>query len=337
MSETTYRNRRAVTLENERLRVTVLVEGGHIAEVFDKETEVNPLWTPPWPSIEPSTYNLARHPEYGADSESKLLSGIMGHNLCLDLFGPPSEEEAAAGMTVHGEASVAPYAISVDGPQMAAKASLPVARLEFQRVIRLEGRSVRFSETLENVSNADYPVAWTQHVTLGPPFVARGETAFRAPVARSYSLDAEAEFVWPHASRDLRTCDSAPSSAGFSAHLMDPAREVAFFIAHSPAFGLVFGYRWKRSDFPWLGVWEENHSRQQPPWNGRTLTWGMEFGASPLPESRRKMIGRNGMFGERGYRWIPARSTAKVEYTAFFAAAASIPERLEEIEIDVSA
>ena len=337
MSETTYRNRRAFSLENERIRVTVLVEGGHVAEIFDKEAGVNPLWTPPWPSIEPSTYSLARHPEYGADSESKLLAGIMGHNLCLDLFGPPSEEEAAAGMTVHGEASVVPYAISVDGPELTAKAALPVARLEFQRTIRLEGRSVRFAETLENVSNADYPVAWTQHVTLGPPFVQRGATGFRAPVGRSYSLDAGAEFGWPHASRDLRIYDSAPSSGGFSTHLMDPAREEAFFVAHSAAAGLLFGYRWKRSDFPWLGVWEENHSRQQPPWNGRTLTWGMEFGASPLPESRRKMISRNGMFGEQGYRWLPARSVTKVEYSAFFASAASIPERLEEVEIDVSA
>ena len=51
-------------------------------------------------SIEPSTYDRARHPEYGSDAESKLLAGIMGHNLCIDMFGGPSEEEAAAGMTV---------------------------------------------------------------------------------------------------------------------------------------------------------------------------------------------------------------------------------------------
>lgn len=106
----TYRNRRAVQLENEKVRITVLVEGGHIAELLDKKTGINPLWTPPWPSIEPSTWSPANH-EYGNDAESKLLSGIMGHNLCLDLFGGPSKEEAAAGMTVHGEASVVAYRI----------------------------------------------------------------------------------------------------------------------------------------------------------------------------------------------------------------------------------
>src|SRR6188472_2534946 len=66
-----YRGRRAATIENDELRVTVLEEGGHIAEILDKAAGVNPLWTPPWPSIEPSTWDAALHPEYGNDAESK--------------------------------------------------------------------------------------------------------------------------------------------------------------------------------------------------------------------------------------------------------------------------
>ena len=58
-----YRGRRAVVLENDALRVTVLEQGGHIAEIYDKEAGVNPLWTPPWRSIEPSTYTPETHPE----------------------------------------------------------------------------------------------------------------------------------------------------------------------------------------------------------------------------------------------------------------------------------
>ena len=95
-------NRKVVRIENDELIVTVTVEGGHIAEIIEKKSGVNPLWTPPWASIEPSTYSAESNPEYGNDSESKLLSGILGHNLCLDIFGPPSEAEYAAGITVHG-------------------------------------------------------------------------------------------------------------------------------------------------------------------------------------------------------------------------------------------
>ncbi len=111
MSLPHYRGRRAARLENDVLRVTVLKEGGHIAEILDKATGVNPLWTPPWPSIEPSAYDHAEHPEYGGGVDASLLAGIMGHNLCLDIFGGPSDAEAAAGLPVHGEASVGRYEI----------------------------------------------------------------------------------------------------------------------------------------------------------------------------------------------------------------------------------
>ncbi|MGB9605398.1 MAG: hypothetical protein ACPL88_05900, partial [Bryobacteraceae bacterium] len=311
MAETTYRNRRAYQLDNGTLRLTVLVEGGHVAEIFDHATGINPLWTPPWPSIEPSRYDPALHPEYGQNAESKLLAGIMGHNLCLDIFGPPSEEEAAAGLPVHGEASVVPYRIEAVGDELRAEAELPEARLRVQRRIRLApgARVVEFTEIVQNVSATDRPAGWTQHVTLGPPFLAKGETLFRVTATRSKVFESDfspgasrlqigAEFDWPWAPRrdgsreDLRVFTNAPASGEFTTHLMDPAREHAWFVAWSPAAQLAFGYVWHREDFPWMGIWEENYSRSSPPWNGQTLTRGMEFGVSPMPETRRQMIGR---------------------------------------------
>ena len=345
MSETTYRNRRAVQIENAALRVTVLVEGGHIAEILDKQSGVNPLWTPPWPSIEPSAYDPAKHPEYGADAESKLLAGIMGHNLCMDIFGGPSPEEAAAGLTVHGEASVAPYHIEAGDAGLLARADLPNAQLRLERRLGLApgSRLVHFTETVENVSATDRPIGWTQHVTLGPPFLERGSTQFRAPGARSKVFESDfsggkgymrigAEFAWPYVPHknggtvDLRVYTDAPVSAGFTTHLMDPHRAQAFFLAFSPKTEVLFGYVWKQTDFPWLGIWEENHCRQHAPWHGKTLTRGMEFGASPMPETRRQMIERNGLFGVPGYRWIPAKSRVRMDYCAFVSKAQLIPE-----------
>ena len=127
---------------------------------------------------------------------------------------------------------------------------------------------------------------------------------------------------------DLRVYNSAPVSAGFTTHLMDPHRERAYFLAFSPASKLAFGYVWTRSDFPWLGIWEENHSRTGAPWSSRTLTRGMEFGASPFPETRRQMIGRGSLFGVPGFRWIPAKSTVRLRYWAVLASAERVPEAL---------
>jgi hypothetical protein len=107
---------------------------------------------------------------------------------------------------------------------------------------------------------------------------------------------------------------------------MDPHRDRAWFHAWSPSSKLLFGYEWKRTDFPWMGIWEENHSRATAPWNSRTLTRGMEFGASPFPESRKDMIERRELFGVPGYRWLPAKAKITVQYSAFARMAESIPE-----------
>ena len=63
----------------------------------------------------------------------------------------------------------------------------------------------------------------------------------------------------------------------------------------------------------------------------------MEFGASPVAESRRKMIDRNTLFGVPGYRWIPAKTKLHAEYWAFLAKADSIPNSLEELQVHVPA
>jgi hypothetical protein len=308
MAEIRYRGRRATSIENELVRITVLHEGGHIAEILDKPSGVNPLWTPPWESIEPSTYDLRKHPEYGADSESKLLSGIMGHNLCMDIFGGTSAEEAAAGLTVHGEASVAVYEVTAADAELTQSARFPQSKLRLERRISLAGRVVEVVEAVENESATDRPIAWTEHVTLGPPFLEKGATQFRAPVAKSEMLQ---EGVG-----DLRLYTDAPVSGGFTTHLMDPSRDTAYFVAWSPRSQVALGYVWRRADFPWLGVWEENYGRMSPPWNGRTLTRGMEFGASPMPETRRQMIERGNLFGVPAFRWIPARTRVEVRYSA---------------------
>jgi hypothetical protein len=339
---TTYRNRRAASIENDQIRVTVTQEGGHVAEILDKQSGVNPLWTPPWPSIEPSTFSKVKNPEYGDDPENKLLSGLMGHNLCLDIFGGPSPDEFAAGIGVHGEGSVAAYDIAESSEALDMRATFPIAQIRFERRLELHGANVRFLEKIESLVSFDRPIAWTQHVTLGPPFLERGATEFRASATRSKTFESDfgdaaylktgAEFEWPNApckngqTCDLRVFTNATVSGAFSTHLMAPDREHAYFTSFSPSLKVAFGYVWKRKDFPWLGIWEENCSRTIPPWNGKTITRGMEFGVSPYPESRRQMIERGGLFGVPGYRWLPAKGKLEAEYWASVRTEKSVPE-----------
>ena len=344
MPDCTYRGRRAVSIENAHLRVTVLVEGGHIAEVLDKRSGMNPLWTPHWESIEPSTFNLSQHASHGGPADGPLLAGIMGHNLCVDIFGGPSAEEAAAGLTVHGEGSVAPYFIDALGDTLLARADFPRAALTFERRLDLRNASVVVSETVTNVSDCDRPIGWTQHVTLGPPFLRHGVTEFRASATRSKVFESQfgpadylvagATFDWPNAPAldgrgiDLRRYTDKTASSAYTAHLMDPSRSDAFFVAYDPEARLAFGYVWRRADFPWMGIWEENRSRPGSPWNNRAVTRGMEFGVSPFPETRREMLERGRMFDTPTFRWIPARTAVTVQYRIVTAEADRVPDTL---------
>jgi hypothetical protein len=338
-----FQNREALQLETKALRVTVLREGGHIAEILHKKSGINPLWIPPWSSIEPSHYDVSLHPQYGLNVESKLLSGIMGHSLCLDIFGPPSNEELSQGISVHGEASVAPYAGDVQDRQLSLSSVLPYSMLRITRTVRIDDDElhVRIRESVDNLSAVDRPIGWTQHVTLGPPFLEAGATQLALRPERSRAFESEgfdsgglvrgADFDWPYAPRlggdvaDLRVFAVDARSSSFTAHLMDRSSNKASFTAYSPVAHVFFGYEWDRRDFPWLGMWEENKSRQNQPWNGETVACGMEFGVSPFPEGREKMVQRETLFGTPAFRRLKGLERVSVAYSAFVGQAQGFP------------
>jgi hypothetical protein len=328
-----WRGRKAASLENEFLRVTVLAEGGHIAELLDKATNINPLWRPPWTTREPSqvSYDDAA---YGGAPEGKLLAGISGHNLCLDLFGAPDAAEQAAGMVVHGEAGVLPWQLEEAGDAMHCRVETPLAGLAFERRIQLAGQQVLFAESVHNLRQVERTIAWTQHVTLGPPFIAAGRTRIEchATAAHTYPEDFTAGvgrmkwnegFAWPMApaldgsSLDLQQLPFPAPSASFSAQRM---KSPAWFAVH--AMGMTLRYDWNEQDFPWLGLWEENRARRQAPWNGITLALGFEFGVSPFPESRAQMVARRQLYGAGCGRLIAAQSSLHTSYSATFGSAA---------------
>ena len=257
--------------------------------------------------------------------------------------------EAAAGMTAHGEGSVNAYTITEIADGITMSLYLPLAQLHFTRILQLQGNAVLIRETVENLTAADRPLAWTQHVTLAPPFLDPASTQFRASMKQSVVSETDPgekmylkpgePFDWPYAPRndggaaDLRTMNSQAPASAYTAHVVDESRDDAFFLAFSPHHQLAFGYVWKRADFPWMGIWEENCSRRWSPWDSRTVTRGMEFGVSPFPESRVAMIERGRLLGQPTFRWLPALGKLQVEYWVVTQCCEKAPETLERPEL----
>ena len=317
--------------------VSVLEGGGHICELnLNLCTGVNPLWRPPWVTIDPTRYATVKHARrYGEPPDGRLLAGIAGHSLSFDHFGPPSREETAAGLTTHGEAPALKWDIKQQvrspKPQLQYGLTLPEARIRFSRTLTLDRVNpvIYCEEEAVNLSPYDRPISWNEHVTFGPPFLETGITWFDMPATRakvcagSYSsrffLQPDAEFSWPNAPTknrkrmNLRTTP-ALRFGHYTAQLLNPELEIAFIAACNPRLKLLVVYAFRRADFPWVGNWEERYNRTQAPWLRKTFCRGLEFSTTPFAIPRRETIGQGPLFGEATYRWLPARSKAQVRF-----------------------
>ncbi len=329
--------RRGWLIRGEWGHVAVLAGGGHICELrLNAVPGVNPLWKPPWTTFDPDRYSDHKHRRaYGGPPEGRLLAGIAGHSVSFDFFGPPSKEETAAGLSTHGEAPSAPW-VRLKGVRSSLRGLsygclLREARIEFSRTIVSDRANpvIYCEEHAENLSRYDRPISWNEHVTFGPPFVECETTLFDMPATdakvctSSFSermfLMPDAEFTWPDAPRkdggrvSLRTMPDE-RFGHYTAQRLNPLLELAFISACNPRQRLLVVYAFRRSDFPWVGDWEERNNRTTAPWKGRTFCRGLEFSTTPFPLPRRETVDQGRLFGEQTYRWLPAKSSLTVRY-----------------------
>ncbi len=334
-------------LANGAIELVTLTGGGAIADLRlttgPSDLRQNVLWEAPWSSLDPDRYQARVHNRtYGPAMVGKFLAGFTGHALCLDYFGAPSEAEVREGLCLHGEAPVSRWRVlrqsqSKTSAGVLLEAQLPHAGLKFQRELHMRsGEAVVYvSETVFNVRSTDHYFHWTQHVTLGPPFLQPGESLVCLPAQRGItwphgyegkSLLANCkEFVWPHApAEDGRLVDISraflSSGTGFvAAALLNQEREWSFVAALNFRLGLLLGYCFPREAFPWVTLWEENCARQDSPWRGKTQARGVEFGTTPLPVGKAESFATGSLFGVPTFRCVPAKGKLKTSYATFLA------------------
>ena len=317
--------------------VSVLEGGGHICELnLNACNGVNPLWRPPWKTIDPTEYAVAKHARiYGPPPDGRLLSGIAGHSLSFDHFGPPSAEETASGLSTHGEAPALKWDVQkhaeLPKPHLRYGLMLPDAQIRFSRKLTLDRTNpvIYCEEEAINLSPYDRPISWNEHVTFGPPFLEAGVTWFDMPATRAkvcppsyssrFSLQPDAEFSWPDAptrNRKRMNLRAMPARrfGHYTAQLLNPKLEVAFIAACNPHLKLLVVYAFRRADFPWVGNWEERYNRNAAPWRGKTFCRGLEFSTTPFSIPRRETIEQGPLFGETTYRWLPAKSKVQIRF-----------------------
>ncbi len=333
----TYAGRKAWTLSNGKLKVIVTPGGGHIASISltsGKNANVNPLWLPPWQGIDPQNWKSS-DTRYGKGAGAPLLSGILGHNICVDFFGGPSKAEENAGVPVHGEAPTLEWKpVRKTAGSITYKTSLPKAQMDVSRTITLGGDSAMWiTETVKNNTAFDRPFGWQQHVTFSPPFLKSGETffdvggkesmVFPGEFSKGERLKRGATFEWPMGvdkdgkEIDMRAYPMGNKSSDFTTTKASSDKKWAWFSVVNVKKGLLCGYVWPRKDYPWIANWEENKFRDGAPWFNKAVTRGIEFGTTPWAYSRREAVTQGSLFKTPTYRWISAGASQTVGYGAF--------------------
>jgi hypothetical protein len=337
----TFEGEPAVTLSNDRLQMTVMVQGSSIASLVmtDDAEKVSPYWNPT---------RLAR--ELGRTVQA---IGSLGHFVCVDGFGPASGEERAAGLPMHGEAHVTRFQVragkDTGGSSMTFTAKLPIVQEVFTRSFRMvAGENVVYVDSqLENLMGFDRPVNWAEHATVAAPFLEPNLTTVEVSGSRSQTrpyvessaqgkgrnptqrrLASGKDFTWPMApgldgkTIDLRETPEHPHYLDHATTLLDPSRRLEWVAAFNSSKRVILGYVFKREDYPWVQYWGSYPADTQ-------VVRGMEFGTQPYDLPRREMITDGPMFGTPVYRWLPAKSKIESHFLLFYA---RVPEGFQHVD-----
>ncbi|MCG5218806.1 DUF4432 family protein [Streptosporangium soli] len=294
--EITLAGMRAVVLENELLRVTVLAgKGGDVVEFAHKPTDTDFVWLSPQGLRAP--HDVAGG---AADDEAAFIDHYEGG--WQEVFpngGAPSVYRGAR-LAQHGEVAGLPWAATIvaDSPEeVAVRLRVRARRLPFalEKTFRMVSGSpsVEIEGRVTNESGVALHAMWGHHIVFGAPFLRPG-SRIRLPEGISViphptaihpagrRVLAGGPWTWPAVpapgggSTDLSVVpDGGPSDIVYLTGFTDGWYEVA---------GETLGLRvaWDANVLPYLWMWQELGATEDYPWWGRARTIGLEpFSSMP--------------------------------------------------------
>jgi hypothetical protein len=332
---TVFEDRPALVLSNDKIALTVMTEGGAMAQIVlaDDKEKINPIWNPYW---------IARQAGL-----SRPTSFSRGHFVCIDGFGPVSAEERAAGLPFHGEAYMLPWALQSNqktgNTQSAAfSVGLPLAQETFARTYHIvDGENIVWVDSaVTSLLSFDRPVFWAEHATISAPFLEPGKVAVDMPVTRGKTkavpsqanpprqLRSFADFTWPMAPTadgqlfDVRTAPMKPNTTEHLTSLVDPSRRLGFVTALHPEKRLLIGWVFRREEFPWIQTWLSHPGPNR-------MTRGLEFATQPFDLPRAEVLKHGPLFDAPVLRILPAKSTIASSFLMFYT---SVPDGFLKVD-----
>jgi len=286
----TYRGMRVAFLENDLIRVGVLLDKG--ADIFEftyKPKDLDFMWQSPIEMRKPFIATSAL-PE-GAFHD--YFYG--GWQEVLPSAGWASEPYLGTFQGLHGEASLLPFeaAITEDTPDVVSLRTwvrMYRTPLKLERTLTLQrGKSALFiHERLVNESPSEFAIMWGHHPAFGEPFLDE-HCVVRAPVKKVEVLAFHPNGLWePGGDYDFPMVPNRRTG-----QLQDITRvqdrsirsvDVIIFKDLSEGcytltnekLGVGIGMAWDASLFKYLWMWQVYGGHNDYPWYGRTYNCALE-------------------------------------------------------------
>lgn len=285
----TYRGMRVAFLENELLRIGVLLDKG--ADIFEftyKPHDIDVVWQSPIPLRRPFVATSAL-PE-GAFHD--YFYG--GWQEVLPSAGWSSVPYLGAYQGLHGEASLLPFDARLveDSPErvsLLTSVRLYRSPLTLERTMTLEGgrAALILDERLTNESVEPFAVMWGHHPSLGEPFLDES-CMLQTPAASTRVLDFHANGLWERGEQGYPLVRNRRTGELEDVRLVLPREtrsvDVLSFWGLSEGWyaltnrhlGFGFGMSWDPNLFPCLWMWQVYGGHNDYPWYGRTYNVALE-------------------------------------------------------------
>lgn len=292
LTEFVIQDYRAITLENEKIRVSVLIDKGtDIYEFLYKPRDVDFLWH--------SAVGLRSmknfHP-MNPIATGSFLDFYEGGWQEMFPWGGHGSTYRGVNTGLHGEVTLSPwdYHVEVDTPEeIRVNFSIRTRRAPFllRKTLALyrDRAALHIGEEIRNESGEELQVVWGHHPAFGWPFL-DDSCVLEIPPCRvkvvgylddSSRLEAPQETPWPavqlrHGGWTDLSQIPGPDARSHDLAFLHGFRE-GWYALRSRSKGVGIGLSWDPVVFPWLWFWQLYRGAPDYPW------WQTEYVAALEP------------------------------------------------------